>query len=1627
MLAAIVLAVPAVAFAVSMPGASVASGTMFDHIVVIVLENHSTCDIYSGCGGSATYLSSLADTWSLTQGYTAVDHPSEPNYLALVSGLAGDCGNPAPNTGGCLSGGGDSISDSGPTAPSGSYSSNAVNIVDRLESNGLTWDAYFEGSSGGCDQSFGTAYHASLLFMDDIVSSSARCSHIHSFSTTSPTNLVAELNGAGANLIWINPDNSHNMHDNSISSGDAYMSTLIPQILGSTEFTTTKAVLFVTFDEGNNSYPSDHVYTVFAGPAAKLAYKSTSQYSHYSFLATLEHNWGLACLVSTDCNAPPMTEFFGASPSPIYPNCGAPITTTTNLVVGGGTLATGGFTPGIPDKRSTAPPCFVKGNVMYIKILNVTLSNIANGAASQDCNLINGVTYCDSTADALSFGSTHTLHIEIDQTWKAGGMAPPDFPTNGSRIDITGFAYWDNQTSELQWEMHSVSAWNIVKPTATGNFGTCTSLPQGWNCGNTRGLAGTTAAITNGVLVTDLFASGIGNDSNYYYATTQKGTFPWSPCKAPASGVVPTGITSVSSNFTFLSYNPGSSPSSDRYQIYIALYYWLPNGPVSAGGSTYQCLDTQVRVENVGGIFSAVGSTATYNPGDSFGWDQVTTQTSPGQSGTLTANVAQQCQDDLAAWGLPTNTPCELAGIEIGTEGFQFQELDVNWYNVSLATATPPSLTAGLSFTPSSPITGQSVSFAGTASGGTSPYAYSWNFGDGATATGQNSSHIYSSVGTYTATLTVTDASSPQQKAVASKTVTVTVPALAASFTFAPSSPQVNSLITFTGSGSGGVTPYLYSWTFGDGQTASGAIVTYAYATAGIFAVTLTLTDAATTQAISTQNLTIAPLPITASFTITPNPTEVNVPVSFSATATGGTPPYVNFSWNFGDGSALGSGSLVTHAYASAGTFSVTVTVEDSAGKTGTSSAQSVVVNSNLVVSAITASPNPANTGQTVNFIATTSGGVAPVTCTWDFGDGATGTGCSTNQIYGTAGNFTATVKVTDSLGVAISQSVAVEITASPQCIVSLVFSLATPEATSPLTFTATATNCAAPVSFAWSFGDGSTGSGITATHIYSTSGTFSITVTATDSSSPPQIATSSGSIMVVAAVTVPSATASPNPNDEGVPSSFSASINGGVGGVSCNWTFGDGASSTGCSTTHVYSNPGTFIVVVTAQDSLGVTASKTISEIVNAQPTVSFTISPTSPVNGQSVTFTATTGGGTSPFAFSWNFGDNSSGSGNVASHAYLVQGSYIVTLTATDVDAKTTTSTQTLAVASSPLTASFAVTPPSGLIVGQLASFTASVSGGTSPYTFSWNFGDSSVSTGNAVSHSFRAGNYTVTLTVTDSSVPNETAIVSQTITITTRPLTLVVPRSQTVNEGFLLTFNVSATGDPSRTISIVCDNCLAIGATFTTNGGLGSSSGSFTWTPAEGQGPSTYMVSISASDGTLIVSANVSVSVNEVVEQPVLIVPGPIHVSQGETIHFMVNLTDLDSAADNVTLGASGLPNGASFDPSTGIFNWNVSSVQPGLYTITFTATSSGSTPLQDSAIVTIHVDDGNGHCFICTFFSTARTVLHASTLEANPWMLLLSGVIGLTTTLAVMTRRARAQLRASRRMVSHHKKE
>src|SRR5713101_2011491 len=180
-----------------------------------------------------------------------------------------------------------------------------------------------------------------------------------------------------------------------------------------------------------------------------------------------------------------------------------------------------------------------------------------------------------------------------------------------------------------------------------------------------------------------------------------------------------------------------------------------------------------------------------------------------------------------------------------------------------------PSLTASFNFSPSSPSVGQAVTFTATVSGGTTPYSFSWTFGDGSTGTGSTVTHAYTSAGTFTVALTVKDSGSPQMTASRQQSITVTNPAtLTTSFSYSPSSPIVGQQVTFNASASGGTSPYSFSWNFGDGGSATGSVATHVYSASGSYTVTLTTTDSANHTLVVSNNVTVS----TSDFKLAANP-----------------------------------------------------------------------------------------------------------------------------------------------------------------------------------------------------------------------------------------------------------------------------------------------------------------------------------------------------------------------------------------------------------------------------------------------------------------------------------------------------------------------------------------------------------------------------------------------------------------------------------------------------------------------------------------------------------------------------------------------------------------------------------
>ncbi len=174
-------------------------------------------------------------------------------------------------------------------------------------------------------------------------------------------------------------------------------------------------------------------------------------------------------------------------------------------------------------------------------------------------------------------------------------------------------------------------------------------------------------------------------------------------------------------------------------------------------------------------------------------------------------------------------------------------------------------LSAAATGTPATGNAPLNVSFAGSAQGGTAPYTYSWNFGDGSTSTAQNPSHTYSAAGTFNATLTVTDSSSPAKTATAVATTTVNAVGnpLAATASAIPTSGQIPLTVAFSGTGTGGTPPYSFSWNFGDGSATSTAQnPSHTYSTAGNFTATLTVTDSSSPAKTATATVPITSTPV---------------------------------------------------------------------------------------------------------------------------------------------------------------------------------------------------------------------------------------------------------------------------------------------------------------------------------------------------------------------------------------------------------------------------------------------------------------------------------------------------------------------------------------------------------------------------------------------------------------------------------------------------------------------------------------------------------------------------------------------------------------------------------------------
>jgi PKD repeat protein len=459
------------------------------------------------------------------------------------------------------------------------------------------------------------------------------------------------------------------------------------------------------------------------------------------------------------------------------------------------------------------------------------------------------------------------------------------------------------------------------------------------------------------------------------------------------------------------------------------------------------------------------------------------------------------------------------------------------------------------------------------------------------------------------------------------------------SFVVTPTAPSANSPVQFDASAScggplsGSVCPVAspsitqFAWNFGDGQTGTGRNVTHSFALQQTYTVMLTVTNelgasASKTQVISTG---AGSLPL-ANFTFSPTQPGVGELVFFNGmgSTAGQGHTIASYRWTFGDGGTA-SGANVSHAYATAGTYAVQLTVTDDAGQSVTSGSQNVSVGNPPSPSAnFTFSPGAPAIGDTVVFdwrTTTTAQGARIVSLDWNFGDGTPVVHCPgdpactsngiTTHVFRVQGTFNVNLIVTDSAGRIGSKSTSINVGLGLPNVV-ITASPSSPTPNMQVNFNSDGTTyagSATPVSFLWSFGDGTPTSTVAnPTHAFGAAGTYNVRLSVTDSQNRTGTAALSVTVVPFAAP-IADFVFSPAAPHTGNTVNFTStsSTPSGAPIVSYSWNFGDATScsngtcapsATNPSHVYVVAAPGTvtFNVTLTIRDSNGLTSSKTVS-----------------------------------------------------------------------------------------------------------------------------------------------------------------------------------------------------------------------------------------------------------------------------------------------------------------------------------------------------------------------------------------------------------------------------------------------
>jgi len=266
-------------------GSAAAQVPQYDHVVVVMMENHSFSEIIGSA--SAPYINSLASQGATFTQSFGIEHPSQPNYLDIFSGAnQGTTGTDA-----CVA-----------------VLVSADNLGNQLISANFTFVGYSEdlpiAGSTTCSSGFYKRKHNPW-------SDFANLSGLLAAITNQPFSSFPGDSSTLPTVSFVVPNQCHDMHGDTgcssglIAAGDAWLQANIDAYIQWAP--THNSLLVLTWDEDDSS-ASNQIATIFFGAHVIPGLYSES-INHYSVLSTLEAMYGLPALAGAATKTP-ITDVF---------------------------------------------------------------------------------------------------------------------------------------------------------------------------------------------------------------------------------------------------------------------------------------------------------------------------------------------------------------------------------------------------------------------------------------------------------------------------------------------------------------------------------------------------------------------------------------------------------------------------------------------------------------------------------------------------------------------------------------------------------------------------------------------------------------------------------------------------------------------------------------------------------------------------------------------------------------------------------------------------------------------------------------------------------------------------------------------------------------------------------------------------------------------------------------------------------------------------------------------------------------------------------------------------------------------------------------------------------------------